>query len=138
MNNKKNNEPIVSIGPNGIKINTPPGSSVKTNATHTYMKGIKQVSSGGKISHKAKKKLIQKDNEMTATNKGKIINEVEEGGLLYQEGNKMTADSKGEIINRVKSKSFKIISLVVVISVLADIITLITDGKHFWDLISGI
>lgn len=137
MNDEKNSEPIMSIGPDGIKINTQHGNSVKTNSTQTYMKGVKQTSDGGEISHKATKGLVQRDNEMKATDKGKIINEVDEGGLLHQEGNKMITDKKGKIINRAKSKTLKISLVIVPIGLIANVITLLSFWQRLWDLLKN-
>lgn len=132
MSDENINEPIMSITPDGIKINTPPGASVKTNSTQTYMNGVKETSTGGEISHEASDQLVQINNEMTATNEGEIVNE---GGSLRQEGNKMLADHKGKIINKSTSKRLKVSLIIVIIGVVADVLSLISSGQHFWGLL---
>lgn len=103
MSDDKNNTifSITSDGVNSkIKINTPPGSSVTTNATKTHMQNVEQESSGGAISHNVAD-LTQIGGSQTARNKGKITNRVE-GGTLHQENLTQSAEDKGEILNEVK------------------------------------
>lgn len=91
-------EAILTISPQGIKIRTPDGAELTTNATRTTMRGIDQKASGtGEIAHRATESLVQTDNAMTATSGGKILNE---SSNLIQTGNAMVADSGGEILNR--------------------------------------
>ncbi|MBD3156525.1 hypothetical protein GF369_01725 [Candidatus Peregrinibacteria bacterium] len=125
--------PILSIGPDGVKINTTEGSSLKTNTTNTIMEGVEQYSSGGEISHKATDTLVQKDNEMSVSGSGKITNQ---GSVLYQEGNIMKATDNGEISNIVGNGTI-VLSVVLILSILADVATLLTTGKHFWQLFNA-
>jgi hypothetical protein len=135
-----NQEPaaLMTITSDGIKINTPPGSAVITNATEAIMRGVEQTTSGGIISHTATNQLTQIGGSHTASNGGKIINSVE-GGSLAQIGVKQSADSKGEIINRIKKleRPLKITALIAGVGLLADVVTLLSYGKHVWGLISG-
>lgn len=103
MSNNKN-DAILSVTSDGVnskvKINTPPGSSVITNATKTYMQNVEQESSGGEISYNSAD-LTQIGGTQTAKNQGKITNRVE-GGTLYQKDLTQSAEDKGEILNEVK------------------------------------
>jgi|GEM_PF-2888348 hypothetical protein len=103
MTDDKNNA-ILSITSDGvnskIKINTPPGASLTTNAEKINMQNVEQESSGGEISHNAGD-LTQIGGSQTARNKGKITNRVK-GGTLYQENLTQSAEDKGEILNEVK------------------------------------
>lgn len=98
------NDAILSITSDGvnskIKINTPVGASLTTNATETYMQNVEQKTSGGEISHNATD-LTQVGGSQTAKNKGKITNSVE-GGTLRQKNLTQSAEDKGEIVNEVK------------------------------------
>ncbi len=104
-----------------IKINTPPGAKVETNADKIIMKGVQEKSSGGTISHNAKNKLEQADNTMSATNKGKIVNK--SMGDLHQTNNIMTAENKGEIQNIAQRKNVG--RFIAIIGAIAAIITII-------------
>ena len=98
------NDAILSITSDGvnseIKINTPPGAYLTTNATKTHMQNVEQESSGGKISHNAAD-LTQVGGSQATKNQGKITNRVE-GGILHQENVAQSAEDKGEILNEVK------------------------------------
>ena len=98
------NDAILSITSDGvnseIKINTPPGAYLTTNATKTHMQNVEQESSGGEISHNATD-LTQVGGSQTAKNQGKITNRVEDG-TLHQEDMTQSAEDKGEILNEVK------------------------------------
>ena len=83
-----------------IRINTPSGASVATNATKTRIQNVEEESSGGEIFHDAVE-LTQIRGSQTAKNKGKITNRVE-GGTLHQENLTQSAEDKGEILNEVK------------------------------------
>lgn len=91
---------ILSISPDGIKINTPSGTSLTTNSSKTHMQNIQQGSTGGEILHNAAD-LTQIGGSQTAKNAGKITNSVE-GGTLRQENLSQSAEDKGEILNEVK------------------------------------
>jgi hypothetical protein len=91
---------ILSITPDGIKINTPPGATVSTNSTQAHMQNVEQNTSGGHIDHNSKD-LTQIGGSQSASNKGKITNRVTNGTLL-QENVEQTAESSGEIVNEVK------------------------------------
>lgn len=103
MTDDKNNA-VLSITYDGvnstIKINTPPGASLTTNATKTHMQNVEQESTGGEISHNAAD-LTQVGGTQTAKNQGKITNRVEDG-TLHQENMAQSAEDKGEILNEVK------------------------------------
>lgn len=91
---------ILSISPDGIKINTPPGASLTTNSSKSHMQNVQQESTGGEISHNSAD-LTQIGGSQTAKNAGKITNRVE-GGTLHQQNVVQSAESKGEILNEVK------------------------------------
>lgn len=134
MNEEK---PILSIRDNGIEINLKKGSSIKTNSSKTFMRGIKQYVDGGELEHRATEELTQIDNTMEATKGGKIINEVE-GGKLNQRNNKMKADGKGVIVNRFSKKvgvALWIVATTTVIGFLVDFTSLYLFGVHVWDKI---
>lgn len=91
-------EAILTISPQGIKIHTPDGAKLTTNATRTTMRGVDQKASGtGEISHRATESLVQTANTITATSGGRILNE---SSNLVQTDNSIAADNGGEIINR--------------------------------------
>ncbi|MDP2641280.1 MAG: hypothetical protein Q8P39_01915 [Candidatus Yanofskybacteria bacterium] len=133
MSEEKNNT-ILSITSDGvnskIKISTPPGASVSTNATKTHMQNVEQESSGGKISHNAVN-LTQIGGSQSAKNKGKITNRVE-GGTLYQENLDQSAENEGEVLNEVKK--LKIPLIIIIIAVGADLVSYYFFGLHFWEI----
>jgi hypothetical protein len=96
-------KPLLSIGPDGIKFNLNKGSSIKTNSTKTFMKGVDQKVNGGVLEHRATEELTQIGNIMKASDGGKILNEVD-GGNLNQQNNQMIAEKKGTITNKVIKK----------------------------------
>ena len=100
----KDNNTIISFNADGvnskIEITTPPGASVVTNASQTYMQNIEEESSGGEISHNSAD-LTQIGGSQIAGNKGKITNRVE-GGKLYQKDLAQSIGDDGEILNEVK------------------------------------
>lgn len=87
MSNDKN-DAIFSVTSDGvnskIKINTPPGASVTTNATKTNMQNVEQESSGGKISRNATD-LTQVGGSQTARNKGKMAKLEQTTMICYYE-----------------------------------------------------
>ena len=90
--------PKNKLGSSVIKINTQPGSRVKTDADEITMVGVEQTSSGGTVLHKANKTLNQVGNTMNVEDGGVIINQSE--GNLCQVGNEMAARSGGVISNK--------------------------------------
>ena len=128
------NNAIFSITSNGvnskIKIDTPPGVSVKTNSTQAYMQNIEQKSTGGKISYNSNN-LTQIGGSQTAVNNGKITNRVE-NGALYQENVTQSAESKGEILNEVKKP--KIPLMLTITAVGANLISYYFFGLRLWEL----
>lgn len=132
MNNGEN-DTILSIKSDGkntkIKINTPLGSSVKTNSTQAYMRNIEQETTGGKISHNSND-LTQIGGSQTARNKGKIINRVK-NGRLYQKDINQSAEDNGKILNEVKK--LKIPFIITILAIGADIITYYFLGRHIWE-----
>ncbi|MFA6549962.1 MAG: hypothetical protein WCT36_01235 [Candidatus Gracilibacteria bacterium] len=97
------NNAIFSITSDGVNseitINTPPGASVKTNSTETYMQNIDQTSTCGEISHNSNN-LTQIGGSQSASEGGKITNRVE-NGTLFQENIDQSAESGGEIMSEV-------------------------------------
>lgn len=130
-------KPLLSISDEGIEINLKKGNSIRTHATNTSMRGVKQNVDGGVLEHRATEKLIQIDNTMRATKGGKILNEVTEGEL-DQRGNRMEADEKGEITNRVASR-IRIKKLAVWVLLFSGVVTavgLLSDSISLLDWFS--
>lgn len=133
MSDEENNA-ILSITSDGvnnkIKINTPPGATLTTNATKTHMQNVEQKTSGGEISYNSAD-LMQVGGSQTAKNQGKITNRVE-GGTLHQKNLTQSTEDKGEIFNEVKK--LKIPLIITIIAVGADIISYYFLGFHIWEL----
>jgi hypothetical protein len=102
------NKSFVSFNADGVNskiiITTPPGSSVKIDATKIHMRNVEENSTGGGISHNAERELTQTGGKQIAKNKGRIINRVEDG-RLNQENLDQSAEDNGEIINEVLGNS---------------------------------
>ena len=96
----QDNDAILTITPNGIKIKTPPKASIATNSSHTHMVNIEQESTGGNISHNSGD-MTQIGGSQSAKNSGNITNRVN-GGTLYQEDVNQSAEDHGTILNEVK------------------------------------